>query len=157
MATALRLDDLMKIGELCSKAGRILEEARVRMNAYDWDLTVRRSQETFELYLKSLFRYAQREYPRDHDLKKQTYDLTEALQQSQLDNRQIARLVLGNSVLSLWRSPAFYGDETLEISGLFNDSEAKLAVSYAESAQFVCSVVCSYAFGRVDSAPAGTV
>lgn len=151
MATTLRLDDLVRIDELYSKAGRILEEARLRMNAYDWDLTVRRSQEAFELYLKSLFRYAQREYPRDHDLKKQIYELTEALKQSQVDSRQVARLVLGNSVLSLWRSPAFYGDETLEICGLFNDGEAKLALSYAESAQLLCNIVRSGVYTRAHS------
>jgi hypothetical protein len=44
--------------------------------------------------------------------------------------------VLANSVLHLWRLPAFYGDETLNVGGLFEESEAKLALSYAASAQF---------------------
>jgi hypothetical protein len=49
--------------------------------------------------------------------------------------------VLANSVLHQWRLPAFYGDETLNVGGLFEESEARLALSYADSAQFVCSIV----------------
>jgi HEPN domain-containing protein len=140
-ANALTLGDLAGIDELYSKATKILDEANAHTKTYDWDLTVRRSQEAFELYLKSLFRYVQREYPRDHDLKKQIYELTQALKESEVDRRRVARLVLANSLLSLWRSPAFYGDETLNISGLFDEGEARLALSYAQSAQFVCSIV----------------
>jgi len=46
-----------------SKAGTILDEARSRLKAFDYDLAVRRSQEAFELYLKSLFRYLQADNP----------------------------------------------------------------------------------------------
>ncbi len=78
-----------------------MDEARSRLNAIDYDLAVRRSQEAFELYLKSLFRFLQTDYPANHDLKKQIYELTEALKQCQIDRRQIARLVLANSILDL--------------------------------------------------------
>ncbi len=130
------------------KAFTILDEARNRLNAFDYDLTVRRSQEAFELYLKSLFRFLQTEYPADHDLRKQIYELTEALKQYNVDRRQVARLVLANSVLALWRSPAFYGDEKLQVGGLFDAGEATLAVSYAELGQSVCGVVRGYVYGR---------
>ena len=145
-AVVMKLSELWELDHLYSKAGAILDEARGRVKVYDHDLTVRRSQEAFELYLKSCFRYLQKEYPASHELRKQIYELTEALKQCQIDRRQIARLVLANSVLDLWRSPAFYGDERLNVGGLFNDGEAKLALSYAESAQFVCSMVRSYVY-----------
>lgn len=130
------------------KAGNILDEARNRLKAFDYDLAVRRSQEAFELYLKSLFRFLQTEYPATHDLRKQIYKLTEALEQYRIDSRQVARLVLANSVLELWRSPAFYGDEKLNVGGLFDASEATLAVLYAELGQFVCGVVREYVYRR---------
>jgi HEPN domain-containing protein len=128
------------------KASTILDEAKSRLKAFDYDLAVRRSQEAFELYLKSLFRFLQSEYPAEHDLRKQIYDLTEALKQYNVDSRQVARLVLANSVLALWRSPAFYGDERLKVANLFDSGEAELAVSYAELAQFICGVVREYVY-----------
>ena len=135
------------------KANTILGEAQTRLRCFDYDLAVRRAQEAFELYLKSLFRFLQTQYPASHDLKKQIYELTTAFKQHQIDPnqigpRRIARLVLANSMLHLWRSPAFYGDETLNVGGLFEEGEAKLALSYAEFAQFLCNVVRNYAYQR---------
>jgi HEPN domain-containing protein len=147
--TPLSLAALLEIDGLSFvKAGTILDEARNRLKASDFDLTVRRSQEAFELYVKSLFRFLQTEYSASHDLKKQIYELTEALKQYQIDRRQIARLVLANSMLQLWRSPAFYGDETLNVGGLFDGNEATLAISYAELSQIVCIVVRSHIYSR---------
>src|SRR5208337_5084651 len=109
-STPVTLADLGEIDRLSFiKAGSILDEARSRLKVFDYDLTVRRSQEAFELYLKSLFRFLQADYPATHNLRKQIYELTESLKQFGIDSRQVARLVLANSVLGLWRSPAFYG------------------------------------------------
>jgi HEPN domain-containing protein len=134
------------------KAGTILDEARNRLKAFDYDLAVRRSQEAFELYLKSLFRFLQTEYPASHDLRKQIYELSEALGDFQITPQQVARLVLANAVLGLWRSPAFYGDEKLRIASLFDSKEAELAVSYGEPGQLVCSVVRSQIYRRATTA-----
>jgi HEPN domain-containing protein len=69
-ATPLTLPDLGEIDRLSySKAETILDEARGRLKAFDYDLTVRRSQEAFELYLKSLFRFLQAEYQQVTTLK----------------------------------------------------------------------------------------
>ncbi len=130
------------------KAGTILDEARKRLEVCDYDLTVRRAQEAFELYLKSLFRYLQTEFPTSHDLKAQIYELTEVLKQYSITRHQVARLVLANSVLRLWRLPAFYGDETLNVGQLFDANEAALSVSYAVSGQLVCSIVRDYVYRR---------
>jgi HEPN domain-containing protein len=130
------------------KASTILDEAKSRLKAFDYDLAVRRSQEAFELYLKSMFRFLQTEYPASHDLKKQIYELCEVLSGFQITPRQVARLVLANKVLELWRSPAFYGDEQLNVGGLFDAGEASLAASYADLAQLVCSIVRSELYRR---------
>ncbi|MGD1158117.1 MAG: HEPN domain-containing protein [Terriglobia bacterium] len=130
------------------KASTILDEARNRLKLFDHDLAVRRSQEAFELYIKSLFRFLRADYPTTHDLKKQIYDLTQSLRQFDIESRQVARLVLASSVLRLWRSPALYGDEALSIGGLFDASEAALAVSYAELGQSVCGIVRSHIYRR---------
>lgn len=134
------------------KADGILDEARRRMKSYDYDLAVRRAQEAFELHLKSLFRFLQRTYPETHDLKKQIYELADALREHHFDHCQVARLVLANSMLSLWRSPAFYGDEKLNVGGLFDASEAGLAIAYAESAEFVCGIVRQRVYGQAEIA-----
>jgi len=54
--------------------------------------------------------------------------------------QQVARLVLANAVLGLWRLPAFYGDEKLGVANLFEPKDAELAVSYAELGSVVCNV-----------------
>jgi len=140
-----RKSGLTKIDQLSfDKANKIIAEAQAYLRSLDYDLTVRREQEAFELYLKGVFRFLQAEYPAIHDVKKEIYALTKTFKQhhleSQIQPRQVARLVLENSLLHLWRLPAFYGHETLNVGGLFEESEAKHALSYADSAQFVCSV-----------------
>ena len=130
------------------KAGTILDEARNRLKIFDYDLTVRRSQEALELYLKSLFRFLQTEYPASHDLRKQIYELSEVLREFQITPQQVARLVLANKVLELWRSPAFYGDETLSVGSLFDSKEAELATSYARLGELVCNIVRSQLYQR---------
>jgi HEPN domain-containing protein len=137
----LSFPGLWDIDHLFNKAGTVLMEARSRLGAFDYDLAVRRAQESLELFLKSLFRFLQCPYPAIHDLKKEIYTLVEALKEYPLEKRQIARLVLAGSVLSLWRSPAFYGDEALNVGGLFDQREAELAISYAELGQLVASIV----------------
>lgn len=137
----LSFPELWDIDHLFNKAGTVITEARNRLEAFDYDLAVRRAQESLELFLKSLFRFLQRPYPATHDLKKELYTLVEALKDYPLEKRQIARLVLAGSVLNLWRSPAFYGDETLNVGGLFDKREADLAISYAELGQLVAGIV----------------
>jgi hypothetical protein len=143
----LTFTELAEIDQLSYfKATTILGEAQTHLRSFNYDLAVRRAQEAFELYLKSLFRFLRTEYPAVHDVKKQIYELTAAfkhyqIEPHQISTRQIARLVLANSMLHLWRLPAFYGDEILNVGGLFEESEAKLALSYAELAQFFCTVV----------------
>jgi HEPN domain-containing protein len=148
-STLLSLAALGEIDRLSFiKTGTILDEARNRLKAFDYDLAVRRSQEAFELYLKSLFRFLQTEYPASHDLRKQVYELSEVLREFQITPQQMARLVLANTVLELWRSPAFYGDERLRVGSLFDSKEADLAISYAELGELVCNIVRSQFYRR---------
>ena len=62
--------ELSEIDPLFTKAGTVLAEARSRLEALDYDLAVRRAQESLELFVKSLFRFLQRAYPTTHDPKK---------------------------------------------------------------------------------------
>jgi HEPN domain-containing protein len=145
-SAGLTLQECWEIDRLYAKAATILTEARIRHAACDPDLAVRRAQESLELFLKSLFRFLQLDYRASHDVSKELYTLSEALKNYAIEKRQIARLVLANSVLTLWRSPAFYGDETLNVGGIFDAHEAELAVSYAELAQIVAGIVRSRVF-----------
>lgn len=136
----MEIPELVEIDRQSAKARMILDEAR-RLKALDHDLAVRRSQEAFELYLKSLFRFLEADYPAAHDVGKQIYSLAKVLKRYQIDRRLAAVLVLANSTLAVWRSPAFYGDEKLNVGAIFNDAEAALAISYAEKAEMVCGIV----------------
>lgn len=138
----LTFAELAEIDRLAfSKADTTLQEARTFQKCLEYDLAVRRSQEAFELYVKSLLRYLQMEYPSSHDLRKQVYALADALKPYPFDKRQVARLAIANGVLAFWRSPSFYGEEKLGVGTLFNASEAALAVSYAELGGNTCGVV----------------
>jgi HEPN domain-containing protein len=64
---------------LFSKAGMILDEARNHLGRLDYDLAVRRAQEAFKLYLKSLFRFLRMHFPPTHDPKKQIYEVSQAV------------------------------------------------------------------------------
>jgi HEPN domain-containing protein len=160
MSKNLTFTEMHEIEQLSYfKANTILGEAQNYLGRFNYDLAVRRAQESFELFLKSLFRFLQAEYPASHDLKKQIYDLTAAFKQNQVDpnqirDLQIARLVLANSMLDLWRLPAFYGDEKLNVGGIFEEGEAKLALAYAELARYLCEVVRSHVYQRAPNAQA---
>jgi hypothetical protein len=73
--------------------------------------------ESVRLHLKKPLPVSALRVSRDHDLEKQIYELSVALNEFSVDRRQVARLVLANSMLALWRSPTFYGDETLKVGG----------------------------------------
>jgi HEPN domain-containing protein len=148
----LTQNQLGDIDHFFTRADTVLSEARNHLKRFNYDLTVRRSQEAFELYLKSLLLFLQKEYPASHDLKKQIYELSEVLKEFQITPQQVARLVLANAVLALWRSPAFYGDEKLRVASLFDSKEAELAVSYGELGQLVCSVVRSQIYRQATTA-----
>jgi len=53
--------------------------------------------------------------------------------------------VLAGSVLQLWRSPSFRGDETLSVGALFDRQYAEIALKYAERAQRACFGARAYA------------
>jgi HEPN domain-containing protein len=108
----LPVSELSEIGlSSYQKAGKILSQGEAHFKSFEYDLAVRHGQESFEHDLKSLFRFLRSEYPPIHDQEKQIYALTKILSDYQINMRRIARLVLANSVLDLWRLSPFYGDE----------------------------------------------
>src|SRR5439155_12704523 len=96
--------ELAAIDQLYSRANSICSEARGRLDAYDWDLAVRRSQEAVELHVKALFRFIGKDYPRSHDLEKATYEISLLLAGYGVSHQEVARMVLANSTLLLWRA-----------------------------------------------------
>ena len=145
---SLMTNQLAENNQHFAKANAVLGRARNNLNAFNYDLAIRRPQEAFELYLKSLFLLLQKEHPTTHDLKKQIYEPSRVLKEFQIMAQQVARCVLANAVLGLWRLPAFYGDEKLGVANLFEPKDAELAVSYAELGSVVCNVVRSELYRR---------
>ena len=124
-----------------SKARAVLEEARNHLKKYNHELCVRRGQESFELFLKTIFMLLEKEYPKEHDISKEIYNVLSVLREVGFSNQKVAQMVLRNKTLALWRDPSFYGDEKLKVSGIFGENEARTALKYGEEMDWDCSRV----------------
>ncbi len=151
----LSYKELGEIDQLYSKATSILNEAREQLRSYGCDLAVRRSQEAVELHIKTIFRFVGMEYPRSHDLEKMIYAICVLLGEYGVTREQVARMVLANSTVGLWRSPSFYGDETLGVAKLFRQKEAELAIAFAEEIRWVCEKVRSELYRHAGPSSSG--
>lgn len=151
----LSYKELGEIDHLYSKANSIHDEARRQLQSYSFDLAVRRSQEAIELYIKTIFRLIGKEYPKIHDVEKTVYEISMLLSDYRVSREEVARMVLANATMGLWRSPSFYGDERLGVARLFRQKEAEVAVVYADEVRSVCERVRSELYRR--ARPAGGV
>ncbi len=96
---------------LAAEAFRILGEAERAFNDRDWNHTIRRSQESVELYLKSLLAGLNIEFPKIHDigricvneLKRKGIPVEETVSLS---------IIQISKDLSEKRAPAFYWEES---------------------------------------------
>lgn len=148
----LSYQDLGDIDHLYSRANAILGEARGQARSFNYDLAVRRAQEALELYIKTTFRFTETEYPKSHDLGKTTYKVSQLLAEYQVTKEEVARVVLANATLGVWRIPSFYGDERLGVARLFRQKEAEVAIAYAEEVRVVCEKVRYQLYQRATSA-----
>src|SRR5713226_5634760 len=89
-----------------SKASEIVDEAKGLAQRYQHDLSVRRAQEAFELLLKTMLLFMRREYPKDHDVGKILYALTDPLREMGIITERVARMILRSKTLELWRGLA---------------------------------------------------
>jgi HEPN domain-containing protein len=151
---------LADIDKLYSKAEQIRCEAlRLKNEQLNYDLSIRRSQEALELYLKVIFKLVKQEYPknsRGHELSSQIRAIYEMMKNILKDygfrKEDIARLLRGNIVLASWRETSFYGEEKLEqlaVSGSFTKEEAGLAIDYAREAASMCTSIRDYFYKTV--------
>ncbi len=152
MARVLSYKELGDIDQFHSRANAILNEAREQLRSFGHDLAVRRAQEAVELYLKTLFRFAGVEYPKTHDLEKSVYEISQILSGYDISRAEVARLVLANGTMSVWRSPSFYGDERLGVARVFRQKEAEVAVGFAEEVRGVCEKIRGSLYRRAASA-----
>jgi HEPN domain-containing protein len=128
----LTQEQYWEIDKFYSKADSILGEARDHSKKIEYDLCVRRSQEAFELFLKTMFKFIGREYPQKHDVAKEIYAVFDALKKYDFSALKVAQIVHRNRTLGLWREKSFYGDEELGVASIFTELESKTALSYAE-------------------------
>ena len=124
-----------------SKASQVLDEAKSFEEKYQYDLSVRRAQEAFELLLKTMLLFMGREYPKDHDVGKVLYDVLDLLQELGITTERVARTILRSKTFHLWRGPSLYGDERLKLVPLFGEQEAGLAMRWAEEMRNDCYFV----------------
>jgi HEPN domain-containing protein len=148
----LSYKELSEIDQLYSKASSIHDEARRQLQSYSFDLAVRRSQEAVELHIKTIFRLIGKEYPKSHDLEKTIYEISILLSDYGVSREEVARMVLANTTMGLWRSPSFYGDEKLGVAKLFRQKEGEVAVVYADEVRRICDRVRSELYRRAASA-----
>ncbi len=134
-------EQFWEISEFYSKASNILAEARQHAKNCEYDLCVRRSQESFELFLKTMFKLIEKDYPQKHDISQEIYAVLNALKRFGFSAQKVAQLVHRNRTLGLWRDKSFYGDEQLNVTSIFTEQESKVALSYAEDISINCSIV----------------
>jgi HEPN domain-containing protein len=134
-------DEYWETDKFYSKANSVLSEARDHSKKYNYDLCVRRSQEAFELFLKTMFKFIEREYPQKHDIGAEIYSVFDALKRFGFSAQKVAQIVHRNRTLGLWRDKAFYGDEKLGVASIFTEQESKVALSYAEDLSYDCNTV----------------
>lgn len=132
-----------EIDKFYSKADSILREAREHAKRLEYDLCVRRSQEAFELFLKTMFKFIGREYPQKHDISEEIYAVFDALKKQDFSAQKVAQIVHRNRTLGLWREKAFYGDEKLGVTSIFTEHEAQVALAYTEAVMIDCSMIKS--------------
>ena len=151
----LPYNELTEIDQLHSKANSVLNEARERLRSWDHDFAVRRAQEAAELHIKTIFRLVGKDYPRSHDLEKTIYEISVLLAEYGVRRDEVARIVLANSTMAVWRLPSFYGDERLGVAKVFREKEGQLAVAYAEEVRNVCERVRAELYRRAAAAKSG--
>jgi len=132
-----------EIDRFYSKADSVLTEARDHDKKFEYDLCVRRSQEAFELFLKTMFKFIEQEYPQKHEISGEIYSVFSALERFGFSAKKVAQIVHRNRTLGLWRDKAFYGDEKLGVSSIFTEQESRVALSYVEDISTDCYVVKS--------------
>jgi len=146
---------LAEIDKLYSKATAIRREAlRLRKHELNYDLSIRRSQEALELYLKVIFKFMRQKYPtsaRGHELSNQIRAIYEKMKNILTNygfrKEDIVKLLRGSIVLASWREPSFYGVENLEeiaVSGTFTDKEADLGLDYVDEVASMCTSIRDY-------------
>jgi HEPN domain-containing protein len=136
-------DQYWEIDKFYSKADSILREAREHAKKLEYDLCVRRSQEAFELFLKTMFKFIERVYPQKHDVSEEIYAVFDALKKHDISAQKVAQIVHRNRTLGLWREKAFYGDEKLGVTSIFTEHETQVALAYAEAIMIDCSMTKS--------------
>lgn len=65
-----------------------------------------------------------------------------------MTKEEVARIVLANVTLGLWRLPSFYGDERLGVAKMFRKEEADVAVRFAGEVRTACEKVRSELYRR---------
>lgn len=111
--------------KLASSAAKILSEAERAFKDSDWNYTIRRAQESVELYLKSLLSALNTEFPKVHDIGKICIEKLE--QKGVLIDENIKTKVIQISkILSEKRGPAFYWEED------YTEEEAEDALNSAK-------------------------
>jgi HEPN domain-containing protein len=137
-SSVLSQERFWELDKFHSKANAVLQEAREHLRKLEYDLCVRRSQEAFELFLKTMFKLIEREYPQEHDISKEIYQVFSVLNQFAFSATNVAQIVHRNRTLGQWRDKSFYGDEKLNVTSLFTELESKVALSYAEEISTTC-------------------
>ncbi len=112
----LSQEQYWEVDKFYSKADSILKEARDHAKKFEYDLCVRRSQEAFELFLKTMFRFIERTYPQEHDIGNEIYKVHQALKRFGFTAQKVAQIVHRNRTLGLWREKAFFDDEKLGLT-----------------------------------------
>lgn len=107
-----------------------LHEAIEAFNKEMYHRTIRRTQESVELSLKSVLRLLGMEYPREHDVSDVLVEITHMRELPDWFKLELETISLASKRLAGERGPAFYGDENAFIPPreLYSKEDAEKAI-----------------------------
>lgn len=150
-----KYNEIQEINKLAQKAEKIEKEAITYKDSRNYDLCIRRAQEAFELYMKTIFKLLKESYPtygkKGHELCKEIVKvypkLKYILEKSYFSKEEFVQILRGSFILSEWRERALYGEEKLQpisIHESFIQKEVDLALKYIETVSSLHFRVLSY-------------
>jgi HEPN domain-containing protein len=120
----MKVDNFKRAEELFKAAKDIYGEMEQDYKRENWNLTIRRAQESAELSLKSILKAINIEFPKEHDVGRFVVDILKN-REIEIEKAEEKNLILFSKELTEDRLPSFYFEK------FYTKDEAKEAIEKA--------------------------
>lgn len=107
----------------------------------DWNMVLRKSQESTELYMKAILKLMNVEFPKEHDLGRYFVDIL-TRKGVEIDTAEQHLLKRLSAELAEKRAPAYYGEE------FYTEQEARMAAQGAQQVREIAHRLLARLEGR---------